>query len=161
MQVMMDSSRPQQPRLRAALHRIADQYDYCLIDNAPDINISIINALVASDEVIIPVMIDPYAFDGLTELMHQIEITREELNPGLHLRGCLITCFQHVDGERQGEEWLRRNLNCPVFTTHIRYSSKVVDSSFKGKPIAEYSIRSGTAHDYMAFVCEYLDQERG
>ena len=161
-EVMMDSSRPQQTRLRAALRRIADQYDYCLIDNAPDINISIINALVASDEVIIPVKIDPYAFDGLYELKQQIEVTREELNPSLHLLGCLITCFQHADGERQGEEWLRRNLNCTVFTTHIRYSGKVVESSFEGKPIAEYSSRSGAAHDYMDFVSEYLDaEERG
>ena len=159
MQVMMDSSRPQQTRLRTALRRVCDCYDYCLIDNAPDINISIINALVASDEVIIPVKIDPYAFDGLKELKQQIDVTREELNPGLHLLGCLITCFQHVDGERQGEEWLRRNLNCPVFTTHIRYSGKVVESSFEGRPIVEYSRRSGAAHDYMDFVDEYLDAE--
>lgn len=158
-QVLMDSSRPQQTRLRAALRKVSNQYDYCLIDNAPDINISIINALVASDEVIIPVKIDPYAFDGLKELKQQIDVTREELNPGLHLLGCLITCFQHVDGERQGEEWLRRNLNCPVFTTHIRYSGKVVESSFEGRPIVEYSRRSGAAHDYMDFVDEYLDAE--
>lgn len=156
MQVMMDSSRPQQTRLRAALRKVSSQYDYCLIDNAPDINISIINALVASDEVIIPVKIDPYAFDGLRELKQQIDITREELNPNLHLLGCLITCFQRVDGERQGEEWLRRNLDCPVFTTHIRYSGKVVEGSFEGKPIVEYSIRSGAAHDYVDFVSEYL-----
>ena len=51
-----------------------------LIDNAPDINISTINALVASNEAIIPVKIDRYAFDGLNELKSQIEITREELN---------------------------------------------------------------------------------
>lgn len=57
MQVMMDSSRPQQTRLRAALRKVQDQYDYCLIDNAPDINISTINALVASNEAIIPVKI--------------------------------------------------------------------------------------------------------
>ena len=66
MQVMMDSSRPQQTRLRAALRKVADLYDYCLIDNAPDINISTVNALVASDEAIIPVKIDSYAFDGLS-----------------------------------------------------------------------------------------------
>ncbi len=156
MKVMMDSSRPQQTRLRAALRRVDKQYDYCLIDNAPDINISIINALVASHEVVIPVKIDPYAFDGLLELKAQIDITREELNPDLHLLGCLITCFQRVDGERQGEDWLRQNLNCPVFTTHIRYSGKVVESSFEGLPISEYSRTCGAARDYSDFVAEYL-----
>jgi len=161
MQVMMDSSRPQQTRLRAALRKVQDQYDYCLIDNAPDINISTINALVASNEAIIPVKIDRYAFDGLQELKDQIAITREELNPALRLAGCLITCFQHVEGERQGEEWLRANMDCPVYRTHIRYSGKVVESSFEATPILEYSRRSGAAHDYCDFVAEYLDDERG
>ena len=161
-QVMMDSSRPQQTRLRTALRKISDLYDYCLIDNAPDINISIINALVASNDVIIPVQIDPYAFDGLKELKDQIEITQEELNPDLCLKGCLITRFQRVDGERQGEDWLRNHLNCLVFKTHIRYSSKVVESSFMGKPIAEYSKTCGAALDYTNFVAEYLaSAERG
>lgn len=81
LEVMMDSTRPQQTRLRAALATVAGEYDYCIIDNAPDINISTINALVASDDVIIPIKIDKYAFDGLAELKEQIEDTRDDLNP--------------------------------------------------------------------------------
>ena len=158
-QVMMDSSRQQQTRLRAALRRVTDQYDYCLIDNAPDINISIINALVASSEVIIPVAVDPYALDGLNELNEQIQITREELNPELHLVGCLITCFHRIEAEH--EKWVRENLNCPVFSTHIRYSGLVVESSFKHRPIVEVSKRSGTTRDDMQFVKEYLEMEQG
>ena len=73
MEVLMDSTRPQQTRLRSALNAIAEEnfYDFCIIDNAPDINISTINALVASDDVIIPIKIDKYAFDGLEELKEQ------------------------------------------------------------------------------------------
>ena len=160
MQVMMDSSRPQQTRLRTALRKVADLYDYCLIDNAPDINISTVNALVASDEAIIPVKIDSYAFDGLIELKNQIEITREELNPGLRLAGCLITCFQRQAGEQTGEDWLRENLDCPVYKTHIRYSGKVVGSSFECKPIIEYSKTSAAARDYLDFVSEFLSAEK-
>ena len=93
MEVLMDTTRPQQTRLRAALDPVAGQYDFCIIDNAPDINISTINALVASDDVIIPIKIDKYAFDGLAELKEQIEDTRDDLNPRLRLAGCLITCF--------------------------------------------------------------------
>lgn len=160
--VMMDSGRTQQTRLRTALRKISDRYDYCLIDNAPDINISIINALVASNDVIIPVQIDPCAFDRLKEPKDQIEITQEELNPDLCLKGCLIIRFRRFDGERQGEDWLRQRQKCLIFKTHIRYSGKVVESSFIGKPIAAYSKTCGVALDYTSFVTEYLaSAERG
>ena len=158
LEVMMDSTRPQQTRLRAALDPIAGEYDYCLIDNAPDINISTINALVASDDVIIPIKIDKYAFDGLAELKEQIEDTRDDLNPRLRLAGCLITCFQRTDADKQGEEWLQSQPEYPVFNTHIRYSEKVTESTFAESPIAEYSRRSGAAMDYIAFVREYLER---
>ena len=103
LEVMLDTSaRPQQTRLRDALNTIAAEsfYDFCIIDNAPDINISTINALVASDDVIIPIKIDKYAFDGLEELKEQIEDTRADWNPRLRLAGCLITCFQRTDADR-------------------------------------------------------------
>lgn len=158
MEVLMDTTRPQQTRLRAALDPVAGQYDFCIIDNAPDINISTINALVASDDVIIPIKIDKYAFDGLAELKEQIEDTRDDLNPRLRLAGCLITCFIRADAEKQGEAWLRSRPEYPVFDTHIRYSEKVTESTFSEMPIAEYSRRSGTAMGYIAFVREYLQR---
>ena len=158
LEILMDSTRPQQTRLRDALEPVTGKYDFCIIDNAPDINISTINALVASDEVIIPIKIDEYAFDGLEELKEQIEDTRDGLNPRLHLAGCLITCFQRTDADRQGEEWLRKNPEYTVFNTHIRYSEKVTESTFAKSPIAEYSRRSAAAVDYMAFVREYLNR---
>lgn len=158
LEVMMDSTRPQQTRLRAALGAVAGEYDYCIIDNAPDINISTINALVASDDVIIPIKIDKYAFDGLAELKEQIEDTRDGLNPRLRLAGCLITCFIRADAEKQGEEWLRSRTEYPVFDTRIRYSEKVTESTFSESPIVEYSRRSGAAMDYIAFVREYLNR---
>ena len=150
MEVLMDSTRPQQTRLRSALNAIAEEnfYDFCIIDNAPDINISTINALVASDDVIIPIKIDKYAFDGLEELKEQIEDTRDDLNPRLRLAGCLITCFIRADAEKQGEAWLRSRPEYPVFDTRIRYSDKVTESTFSEIPIVEYSRRSGTAMDY-------------
>lgn len=158
LEVMLDSTRPQQTRLRAALDPVAGEYDYCIIDNAPDINISTINALVASDDVIVPIKIDKYAFDGLEELKEQIEETRDDLNPRLRLAGCLITNFQRTDADSQGEEWLKAKPEYPVFSTHIRYSEKVTESTFAESPIAEYSRRSGAAMDYIAFVREYLQR---
>ena len=62
--VIMDVSRPQQTRLKKHLDEIADYYDFCIIDNPPDINVSVINALVASDHVMIPIKIDKFAWNG-------------------------------------------------------------------------------------------------
>lgn len=131
MEVMMDTTRPQQTRLRAALDPVAGQYDFCIIDNAPDINISTINALVASDDVIIPIKIDKYAFDGLAELKEQIEDTRDDLNPRLRLAGCLITCFIRADAEKQGEAWLRSRPEYPYLTPAFGIQRKSPKAPFR------------------------------
>jgi chromosome partitioning protein len=155
-QVLLDTTRPQQTRFKIALDTIKDEYDYCIIDNAPDLNISTINALVASNDVIIPIKIDKFAFDGLTELTEQIENIKEDLNPNLILKGCLVTCYQRNEVNRQGEDWLRNQTQYPVFDTHIRKTEKVDESTFATKPIIEYSRRCGASRDYLSFIEEYL-----
>jgi chromosome partitioning protein len=157
LEVMLDSTRPQQTRFRTALKAVSSIYDYCIIDNAPDINISTINALVASDDVLIPIKIDKFAFDGLKELKEQIDNTSEELNPSICLKGCFITCFQRNDVNKQGEEWLYNQTDYPVFRTHIRKTEKVDESTFAAMPIIEYSRHCGAATDYIKLVSEYLE----
>jgi len=156
--VMIDNTRQRETRFRKAFSAIAEDYDFCIIDNAPDINISTINALVASDDVIIPIKIDMFAFDGLAELKEQIENTQEELNPSLHLRGCLVTSYQRNDVNTQGEKWLHTQQDFPVFSTHIRRTAKMDESTFAGLPIVTYSRRCGAAADYLQFVREYLEK---
>ena len=75
--VIKDEEIDQATILKDALEEVADAYDYCIIDCPPDINISVINALVAADEVIIPIKIDGYAFDGMEELEQQIENAKQ------------------------------------------------------------------------------------
>ena len=154
--VMVDNTRQRETRFRKDFRAVSGSYDFCIIDNAPDINISTINALVASDDVIIPIKIDKFAFDGLAELKEQIENTQEDLNPALRLRGCLVTSYQRNDVNAQGEEWLRTQRDFPVFATHIRRTEKVDESTFAAAPIIEYSRRCGAAADYLQFVREYL-----
>ena len=99
-----------------------------------------------------------FAFDGLAELKEQIENTQEELNPSLHLRGCLVTSYQRNDVNTQGEKWLHTQQGFPVFSTHIRRTEKVDESTFAAAPIIEYSRRCGAAADYLQFVREYLEK---
>ncbi len=157
--VMLDQSRPQQTRFRKALQQVAGEYDYCIIDNAPDINISTINALVASDDVIVPITIDDFSLDGLAELKEQIDNTREDLNQTLCFRGCFITQYDRTnEADKQGEEYLKALNEYPVFDTHIRRTAKMKPCTFERKPILVYSNRCGAAQDYKAFVKEYLEK---
>lgn len=153
--VIKDEEREQVTILKNQLEEVADAYDYCIIDCPPDINISVINALVAADEVIIPIKIDGYSFDGMDELEEQIN-NAKQLNPKLKLRGCLVTMFYNRDVCRQGEEWLQ-NQRYPVFKTHIRRTDKADEVTFTNESLMEYSPRSGAARDYKAFVREYLE----
>lgn len=156
LEVMLDSTRPQQTRLRNALKDVQEYYDYCIIDCAPDINISTINALVASDYVFIPIKIDNFAFDGLAELKEQIENVKEDFNPNIKYR-CFVTCYQNNEVNRQGEEWLKqRQADYPLFDTHIRRTVKIDESTFANAPIWEYSPRCNATKDYIALVREIL-----
>ncbi len=156
--VIMDSSRPQQYILRKALEQVNDKYDYCIIDNPPDINISVINAMVASNDILIPIKIDQFAFDGMTELIEQIEFAKE-LNPQLKLKGCFVTQFAKNQVNLQGEKYLNNNTSYPMFKTHIRRTVKIDESSFESKPILECSKRCSAAKDYIELVEEYLNFE--
>lgn len=156
LEVLLDQTRPQQTRFKKALETVDSKYDYCIIDNAPDINISTINALVASKDVLIPIKIDDFAFDGLSELKEQIENTKEDLNPNLVFRGCFITQYVKNDVNLQGEEWLGSQVEYPMFKTHIRRTEKVDESTFAKLPIIEYSKRCGASKDYLQLVEEYL-----
>lgn len=156
--VIKDETKEQQTILKKALDQVSDNYDYCIIDNPPDINISVINSLVASEDVLIPIKIDKFAFDGLEELNEQIE-NAKQINPNIKLRGCFITQYQNNDVNNQGEEVLISNKKYPMFRTHIRRTPKIDESTFASLPISEYSKRCSASKDYMSLIEEYLELE--
>lgn len=141
-----------------------DSYDYCIIDNPPDIGLNVINALAASDEVIVPVKIDGYAVKGLDIIAGQIEDVKN-YNPSLIFKGILITIYQNTDGEKAGAEWLQKEWvpkgnKSPSILGTIRYSGKVSETSFLDKPVYEYSPLCGAAQDYKKFVTAYTGIRR-
>lgn len=152
-EILLDVSRPQQTRLRKKLEKVRDQYDYCVIDNAPGIDMSVINALVASDDVLVPVKIDKFAFDGLEQLVEQVEDV-SDFNSNITFRGCFITMYQRNGVNTQGSEYLTTS-DYPVFKTHIRKTVKVDETTFAGKPLLDYR-KSTAGADYVDLVNEYL-----
>lgn len=155
--ILLDISRQQQTRLKKALSSIHDHYDYCIIDNAPDINMSVINGLAITDDVIIPIKVDQYAFDGLEVLKEQIEEVKE-YNPDIKLAGCLITMYQKSTVNSQGKEWLENQSQYPIFKTFIRRTTKVDETTFTGEPLIKHAPKCTAAKDYLSFVAEYLER---
>ncbi len=159
MDILLDVGRPQQRRLEKAMLQIAGEYDYCIIDNAPDINMSVINSLVVSNDVIVPIKVDKYAFDGLEILRGQIEDIKD-FNPNIRFAGCLITMYQKNNVNIQGEAWLKSQSQYPIFDTYIRRTTKIDETTFNGEAIIKYAPKCTAAKDYIAFVEEYLSKSK-
>ncbi|VUX32784.1 ParA family protein [Blautia luti] len=159
-EVIKDPIRPQQDRLKKALQQVSDKYDFCVVDNAPDINVSVINALTAANDVLIPVEVDDNTLEGMDELLNQITVVREELNPGLKNIHCFITKYQKFNqAHLQGAEIIEERY--PTMKTKIRFSGVVARSTFMRVPVALHSPRSAAAEDYGILVNEYLDMIGG
>lgn len=161
MQTMMDQTRQQQTRYKKALvGEVYANYDFCIIDNAPDINISVINALVITDYVIMPLMIDQYSFTGLDLMNEQIQQVKEDFNPDIRTIA-LVTQYQNNEVTNQGVELLREG-PIKVFNQHIRRTNKKVnESTFAKIPLIKYSPRCGASQDYKKLVAEFLEMIKG
>lgn len=157
--VMMNLKRPQHDRIQRFLREVENEYDFCIIDNAPDINISVINALSASQYVIIPVELDDNTMEGLDIIMENIREVKEYINPSLKHVNVLITKYDNQNkAHRDAIQEVKEKLGWPVFDTRIRTSRKVAESQKARMPISLYSKRSAAAIDYQAFTEEILEK---
>ena len=156
--VLLDTMKPQQTRIRNAFDKVRGAYDYeiVIIDNAPDENMSVINALAAGDDVIIPVKVDKFTFDGVDEMLQCVKQVKENFNPGLTFRGCVITNFRNNEVNSQGVAYMGTLSKYRLMATQIHWSMKVDESTFTFKPITKHSPRSWAARDYKKLAREYL-----
>ena len=139
--------------LRYLVEEVKDKYTHILIDCPPAFNAASAAALVAADDVIIPIKLDAFSLRGMANLMRQIRNMRK-INPRLQLAGCLPTMW-YADEQIQAAEAQLRAAGLPVFP-HIRHSRKVDDMTFKQEPLLISSPRSGAGIDYRKFVAAYL-----
>ena len=158
------SAERQDNRMAVFLEKVENCYDYCIIDNPPALLMCTINALCAADEVIIPVMLDNWALDGVETITAQIEELKA-LNSGLRIAGILLTNYKKTPENEVAEEWLRTKCKYKVFATKIRRSDKATAATYYKEPLEQYSPRSAAAVTYRKFVQEYIggegEKERG
>ena len=136
---------------------IYGKYDYCIIDNPPDIGLNV-NVLA------IRWLGNSTRKGGRGRFIRACNIVTEQIedakafNPALKLAGVLITSYQNTDGEAAGVEWLEQKTDFNILGI-IRYSKKVAENTFMRKPIYEYSPCCGAAQGYKKFV-GYTGKER-
>ena len=139
--------------LRVLAEVVSGLYDYILIDCPPAFNAASAAALIAADDVIIPIKLDAFSLRGMGNLMRQIKNMRQ-INPKLRLAGCLPTMWYRNSQITDAETQLRQ-AGLPVFH-HIRRSDKVDDMTFRQDPLLVTSPNSGAGVDYRRFVAEYV-----
>lgn len=144
-------------RLKKALQGLSDQYDYILIDCPPSLNMLTVNALVASDSVIIPMQCEYYALEGLTALLNTIEKIKNVLNPKLEIDGLLRTMYDpRIALANQVSSQLTEHFGDKVYRTIIPRNVRLAEAPSHGLPALEYDSRSRGAVSYLALAGELI-----
>lgn len=130
--------------------------DYMIFDCPPGYTVASVGALMAADEVVIPMLLDGFSHTGMEDMQRQIAVLRRT-NPCIRIAGVLLTQWHNSEVVRQGEA-LIRGMNVPVFRQTIRRTDKVPESTYDRQPMAVYSPTSAATRDYLAWVREYLGE---
>lgn len=147
--------------LQECLQYLRDEFDYAIIDNAPNMTANVINAIIASDDIIVPTEIDCFGLDGLDEIRQQVKIAKDSgLNPKVRIAGVLITKYNsRTKMDKEGAKQLRLQQGNKLFKNVIHMTVKVKESTFQQIPIVRYAKRNRAALDYIGFTEEYLMRE--
>ena len=146
--------------LREALEREDTRslnLDYVLLDCPPSLNLLTINAMVASDSVLVPLQAEFFALEGLSQLMLTVREIRETANPKLRIEGIVLTMFDQRNNIcHLVEEDARKNLQALVFNTLIPRNVRLSEAPSYGQPVQDYDPGSSGAHAYKALAREIL-----
>lgn len=149
-------------KLKNAINRIKHNYDYILIDCPPSLSLLTVNALTASDSVLIPIQCEYYALEGLGQLQRTISLIRQKLNPELEIEGYLLTMFDPRNNICHSVvNEVKKHFEDKVFSTMINRNVKLAESPSFGKPLLLYDIKSNGAINYMALANELISRNGG
>ncbi|MEW6039977.1 MAG: AAA family ATPase [Elusimicrobiota bacterium] len=146
-------------KLRDVLTPVKDSYDYILIDCPPSLGLLTVNALVASDAILIPMQCEYYAMEGLTQLLKTIHLVRQALNPGLELEGVVLTMYDsRLRLDEQVIKEIRKCFGDKVYKTVIPRNVRLAEAPSYGKTIFQYDRSSKGAESYGKLVEEFCQR---
>lgn len=148
-------------RLKEALEPLRERYDYIFIDCPPSLELLTLNALCASDGLLIPVQCEYYALEGLSDLMATLRTIKRRLNPNLEIFGVLLTMFDgRTNFSNQVAQEVRRFFPGKVFSEAIPRNVRLAEAPSHGVPVTVYDRSSRGAQAYLAVAEEILRKEQ-
>lgn len=146
-------------RMRNLIEKIKDDYDFIFIDCSPSLGLITVNALTASDSVIIPVQCEYFALEGLGKLLNTIKIIQTRLNPELEIEGFLLTMYDsRLNLSNQVVDEVRKHFQDMVFSSMITRNVKLGEAPSYGKPVILYDAASSGSNNYLSLAREVLQK---
>ena len=143
--------------LRNEVDWIKDQYDYIIIDCPPSLNMLTINSMTTADSVLVPIQCEYYALEGLSQLIHTINLVKERLNPDLDMEGIVFTMYDsRTNLSMQVVENVKSHLNQNIYNTVIPRNIRLAEAPSYGLPINKYDPKSAGAEAYMMLAEEII-----
>lgn len=160
-EVELLSFQDKEKRLEKVLYKIDNKFDYVIVDCPPALNILTVNALVACNNLLVPIQCEYYALEGIAHLLKTIKLIQKGLNKNLSIFGILLTMYDRrlLLSEQVAKE-IRRFFGDKVFNTIIDRNVKLSEAPGFGKSILSYDINSRGAQNYLKLAMEILRSER-
>jgi len=148
-------------RLKSHLEKVREEYDYILIDCPPSLGLLTVNALTASDSVLIPLQCEYYSLEGLSQLTHTIRLVKKALNPNLRIEGIVVTMYDgRVNLSAQVLREVREHFPELAMRTVIPRNIRLSEAPSFGKPIILYDIRCAGAESYLNLAKEVMENAK-
>lgn len=145
--------------LKNQIDTIKENYDFIIMDCPPSLNILTINAMTTADSVLVPIQCEYYALEGLTQLIHTIELVQERLNSDLEIEGVVFTMYDaRTNLSLQVVENVKSNLNQSIYKTIIPRNVRLAEAPSYGMPINIYDTRSAGAESYRLLAEEVMNR---
>ena len=144
--------------LKNQVAKIRDNYDYIIIDCPPSLNMLTVNAMTTADTVLVPIQCEYFALEGLSQLIHTIDLVRERLNPSLKIEGVVFTMYDaRTNLSLQVVENVKENLQQTVYKSIIPRNVRLAEAPSHGKPITLYDSKSAGAEAYRDLADEVIE----
>lgn len=145
--------------LRDEVNKVKEKYDFIIIDCPPALSMLTINAMTTSDSVLVPIQCEYYALEGLSQLIHTIELVQERLNPELEIEGVVFTMFDaRTNLSLQVVENVKDNLNQNIYKTIIPRNVRLAEAPSYGMPINLYDPKSKGTESYLLLAEEVINK---